>query len=150
MLYIIHMLVSAWMSLSVFAVDPKVTPHPDSQPVATGKEVTFMVKTAGSGLTFQWQKDGRDLRDDNRCRGTNADTLHIQQVKKDDDGNYRCLLQNKAERKLTGNAQLTVCKDDATQCDDYDINFLFSSPFQFILPESLSIQNIRQWKLAGQ
>ena len=114
MLYIILMLVSAWMSsLSLFAVDPKVTQHPDSQPVATGTEVTFIVKTGGSILTFQWQKDGSDLRDDNRCRGTNIDTLHIQQVKKDDEGYYRCLLQNEAERKSTGNAQLTVCKDHA-------------------------------------
>ena len=97
--------------LSLFAVDPKVIQCPDSRLVATGTEVTFMVETRGNGLALQWQRNGIDLRDDNRCRDTSKDTLHIQQVKKDDEGHYRCLLENKEERKSTGNAQLTVCKD---------------------------------------
>ena len=94
----------------MFAVNPRVTQLPHSQPVATGKEVTFSVETRGSGLTFQWQKDGSNLRDDNRCHGTNTNTLRIQQVEKDDEGHYSCLLKDNAKPKSLGNAWLTVCK----------------------------------------
>jgi len=85
--YMPHTLLPCW-SLSellchyLFAVDPKVSQLPHSQPIATGKEVTFSVEARGSAFVFQWQKDGSNLCDDTRCRGTNADTLHIQPVEK--------------------------------------------------------------------
>ena len=116
--------VGHWMIFVFFTVDPKVTRHPDSQPIAAGTEVTFIVETRGYGLTFQWQKDGSDLRDDSRCRGTNTDTLRIQQVKKDDEGYYRCLIENNAERKSSGNAQLTVCKVHAITSSGLTITFV--------------------------
>jgi len=116
--------------LSFFAVNPSVTQRPGNQPVATGKEVTFSVEARGSGLTFQWQKDGSSLRDDNRCRGTNTDTLCIQQVEKDDEGYYSCLFEYNTKRKSSGNAQLTVCKftitSNARICHVYHTPILFS------------------------
>jgi len=83
----------------LFAVNPRVTQLPHSQPVATGKEVTFRVETRGSGFAFQWQKDDSSLHDDNRYHGTNTDTLCIQQVEKNDKGLYRVVLKKKNNTK---------------------------------------------------
>ena len=94
----------------MFAVNPRVTQLPHSQPVATGKVITYRVETRGSGFAFQWQKDGSNLHDDNRCHGTNTDTLCIQRVEKNDEGHYSCLLKNNTKPKSSGNAWLTVCK----------------------------------------
>ena len=83
-----------------------------SQSVATGVEVTFTVEARGDSLKFQWQKDGSDLYDNNRCRGTNTYTLRLQHVGKSDKGHYKCILQNEVESKISRNAQLDVCKDN--------------------------------------
>ena len=88
----------------------EITQHPENRVVATGAEATFRVKAGGDNLTFQWQKDGNDLFDDSRHQGTSTDTLHVQNVKKDDRGSYRCLLDNNIDRKFSRGAQLSTRK----------------------------------------
>jgi len=48
-----------------------------------------------------------NLCDDNGCCGTNTDTLCIQQVEKDDDGHYRCILKKQYKGK-SWNVQFIV------------------------------------------
>ena len=92
-------------------VDPlQVVQHPVSQSVATGVNVSFRVEASGDRIKFQWQKDGSDLYDSNRCWGTNTETLHLKDVGKSDKGHYKCILRNDLESKLSRNAQLDVCK----------------------------------------
>jgi len=61
-------------------------------------------------LNFQWQKDGMDLHDDHRIRGTDTNTLSIQSVQKSDNGGYRCLVKNAVGSKLSSESELSVCK----------------------------------------
>ena len=94
-----------------FTVDaPKITQHPDSKLVASGTSTTLTVEASGDDLQFKWKKDGKDLHDGSKYRGTKTNTLHIKDVKKSDKGNYQCLVKNDVEEKLSENANLVVSK----------------------------------------
>jgi len=136
--------------LSLFAVNPRVTQLPHGQPIATGKEVTFRVEARGSGLAFQWKKDGSNLRDDNRCCGTNTDTLCIQQIEKDDEGHYSCLFEYNTKRKSSGNAQLTVCKFTITS--NARIYHVYHTPILFSIsvhPPRITLHPKHQTAVTG-
>ena len=84
---------------------PKIIQHPESQSVVTGTPVAFTVEATGDDLQFLWQKDGKNIdRNGSRlhCSQTdNTSTLHIQHVKKSDQGHYRCLVKNPVEESRT-------------------------------------------------
>ena len=88
-----------------------VTQHPKSRPVPTGAETTFKIEATGSSLIFQWQKNGRDVYNDSRYSGTDTNILTIQHAKKSDEGLYRCRVENQMDKKISEEAQLTVCKE---------------------------------------
>ena len=99
--------------ITIFAVDsPKVTEHPKSQSVPTGEETTLKVEATGDDLKFQWQNNGRNLKNDSNYSGTGTNTLSIRRVKKIHAGCYRCLVKNDVEKDgiLSGEAELSVCK----------------------------------------
>ena len=91
---------------------PKVIQHPNSQTVPTGAQTTFTIQATGDDLTFQWQKNGRDVHNDNNYSGTDTNTLNIRHVKKSDGGRYRCLVMNEVKKDgiHSKEAQLNVCK----------------------------------------
>ena len=97
---------------SFLTVDaPKITQPHESQSVATGRSITFTVKATGDDLQFQWQKDGKDI-DESRLRWSqtnNPNTLHIEHVKKSDQGLYKCLVKNQV-KETSHEAELTVCE----------------------------------------
>ena len=96
-----------------FSVDPpKVIQHPNSQTASTGRQTTFTIEATGDDPTFQWQKNGRDVHNDCNYSGTDTNTLSIRQVKKSDEGFYRCLVMNDVKKDgiLSEHAQLSVCK----------------------------------------
>ena len=98
---------------SFFTVYPaKVTHHPKSLSVQTGAQTTFTVEATGDALTFQWQKDARDVHNDNNYNGTNTNTLSIRHVKKSHAARYRCLVKNEVKRdgEISEEAKLTVCE----------------------------------------
>ena len=86
--------------------------------VPTGTEATFKVKAKGDGLTFQWQKNGSDIHNDNKYSGTDTNTLRIQHINKSDEGCYSSLVRNEIEKNgiLSEEAQLSVCKFKFTYC----------------------------------
>ena len=86
-----------------------MTHHPKCQSVPTGAEITFTIEAAGDDLTFQWQKNGRDVHNDRDYSGTDTNTLSIRHVKKSDEGCYRCSVKNEVGI-LSEEAQLSVCK----------------------------------------
>ena len=99
--------------LSIFTVDPpKVTEHPKSQSMPTGGETTLKVEATGDDLKFQWQKNGRNLKNGSNYSGTGTNTLSIRHVKKSHAGCYRCLVKNEVKKNgiLSKEAQLSVCK----------------------------------------
>ena len=98
---------------TLFVVDyPEVTEHPKRQSVPSGRETIFKVEARGDDLMFQWQKNGRNLKNDRNYSGTDTNTLSIRHVMKSDEGFYRCLVMNEVKRDgiLSIEAQLSVCK----------------------------------------
>ena len=89
---------------------PRITLYPKHRTAVTGAKVTFCVEATGDDLKSQWQKDGMDLHDDHRIRGTDTNTLSIQSVQKSDKGCYRCLVKNAVDSKLSSESELSVCK----------------------------------------
>ena len=64
------------------------------------------------GRTFQWQKNGSNLKNDIEYSGADTNTLNIRLVKKSDEGGYRCLVMNEINEdgEISEEAKLTVCK----------------------------------------
>ena len=95
---------------------PEITQGPESQSVATGADATFRVEATGNDLQFQWQKDERNIGDNdsrfNFRRTEDTSMLGIQHTKKSDEGCYRCLIKNPVEKrgKPSKKADLSVCK----------------------------------------
>ena len=87
---------------------PKITQHPESKSVATGASTTFTVEASGDDLQFKWKKDGKDLHDGRKYRGTKTHTLHIKDVEKSDKGSYQCLVKNDVGEMLSEEADLAV------------------------------------------
>ena len=79
-------------------VPPKITQHPSDQlNVIPGSTVEFTVAatTAFGKLTYKWQSDGTDL--DPLLEGVSCetvDTLCIDNVKKNHEGTYTCIVSN--------------------------------------------------------
>ena len=99
---------------SFLTVDPpKITRHLESKSVAIGSCTDFTLEATGDDLQFQWQKDGQDIdRNGSRLQCSQTDhtsTLHIQYVKKSDQGHYKCLVKNPVE-ETSHEADLTVCE----------------------------------------
>ena len=94
---------------------PKITWDPENQSVATGADAAFRVEAKGDGLQFQWQKDERDIIDDDQFNFSTTEgtsMLCIRHVQKSDKGHYRCLIKNPVEKsgKPSKEANLSVCK----------------------------------------
>ena len=78
--------------------------------VATGADITMSVRAAGDNLCYQWQKDGIDLSDKGKHRGTNTNTLRLLMVEKGDKAHYRCSIKNEIGEEFSEEAVLTVSK----------------------------------------
>ena len=90
---------------------PKITQHPECKSVATGASTTFTVEATGDNLLLTWQRNGRNLCDDDRHHGTDTDMMHIVNVRKvDNKSHYRCLVKNDIGENLSQQAVLTVSK----------------------------------------
>ena len=92
---------------------PKITQPHESQSIAAGRSIAFTVKATGDDLRFQWQKDDQNIDENEsrlQCSQTNStSTLHIEHVKKSDQGLYKCLVKNQVE-ETSHEAELTVCE----------------------------------------
>ena len=103
----------------LFFLTVNITRHPEDKSVTTRANINFHVEAIGYDiLQFQWQKDDKDI-DINEPRFSSeetngASTLHIQRVKKRDEGYYRCIVKNKNASEESGKpsfeAELRVCK----------------------------------------
>ena len=105
-----------WVSSIHLHSSCSVKVDPESQSVATGTDATFRVEASGYNLQFQWQKDERNIIDDESrfkvSKTKDSSALCIHRVQKSDKGHYRCLIKNPVEKrgKASQEANLTVCK----------------------------------------
>ena len=82
--------------------------------MVTGTTIAFTVEATGDDLRFLCQKDGKDI-DKNKSQlqcsqSDNTSTLHIQHVKKSDQGHYKSIVKNSVgmSEKTSDEAELTV------------------------------------------
>ncbi|MDR3597604.1 cellulase family glycosylhydrolase [Clostridium sp.] len=82
-----------------------ITKQPSSQTVIKGKTASFSIEATGSGLlTYQWQKDSRDLNDGGDISGANDGTITIKNVEKSDEGEYLCIVTDEIGNVTTSSA----------------------------------------------
>jgi len=89
---------------------PKIAQHPKDQSVATRMDMDFSIKATGDNLLFQWKKDGHDLSDNDKYRGTKTHTLRIVAVEESDKAHYSCLVKNDVGEVLSDPAILRISK----------------------------------------
>ncbi|HEX3029645.1 MAG TPA: immunoglobulin domain-containing protein, partial [Clostridia bacterium] len=92
------------ININVVALPPQITEQPASQSVEEGHSVTFSVTASGTGLSYQWKKDGVNIN------GATSAALTITNVQKSDEGSYTVLVSNSAGSVETTGAALTVTK----------------------------------------
>ena len=64
----------------------------------------------GDKLLFQWNKDGHDLSDNDKYRGTRTQILKILEVNESDEAHYRCFVKNDVGQLHSDPAVLRVSK----------------------------------------
>lgn len=82
---------------------PSVGTQPKSQTISVGQPVTFTVAASGQNLSYQWQRDGKDID------GATSTSYTIDSVKASDDGaQFRVRVTNSSGSALSNVANLTV------------------------------------------
>ena len=89
-------------TLSIAPQVPVITDDPESQEVAAGSDVTFVVAATGPELSFQWQFNGSDLV------GATATGLTLSNVQAVHAGEYRLVVDNPHGAATSQVAVLTV------------------------------------------
>ena len=90
---------------------PFITVQPVSQTNNAGNGSSFVVTATGSGLTYQWQKNGVRLTNGNGIGGATSATLNpdVYGLSKSDDGTYSVIVSNDSGGSIQSwDATLTV------------------------------------------
>jgi autotransporter-associated beta strand protein/uncharacterized repeat protein (TIGR03803 family) len=87
---------------------PSIVTQPQSATNVMGTTATFTVKAAGSGLSYQWQKNGANLSGNSRVTGTASPTLTITGAVPGDVGSYTVAVSNLAGSTNSVAAVLTI------------------------------------------
>lgn len=82
------------------AAAPTITTHPQSQAVTTGSAATFTVAASGSGLTYQWNRNGAAIA------GATSATYSIQSVALSDSGASFTVVVSNSGGQVTSSAAL--------------------------------------------
>ena len=97
---------AGWLDQVMFTATagtpPAITQQPQSRTVIAGTNVLFSVTASGSGLMYQWQKNGADLS------GQTAMSLTLNSVQPADAGAYRVIVSNSHGSVTSAPANLTI------------------------------------------
>ncbi|MEK7675436.1 MAG: immunoglobulin domain-containing protein [Verrucomicrobiota bacterium] len=74
--------------LKVNAPPPQITQQPTNQTVTVGQTAVFVVQAQGTGLGYQWVKEGTPLANSASISGADTNRLVIQNVQVSDAGEY--------------------------------------------------------------
>ncbi len=86
-------------------IHPAITQHPQNQSVPPGTQVVFSVEATGTGLDFQWRKNGVPLPDQT---GT---SLSLNAVTAADMGDYDVVVSSPTDTLISQSAILTVTQE---------------------------------------
>jgi PKD repeat protein len=99
---------SSTATLTVNAGGASITSQPASQTVCTGSAVSFSVTANGTGLTYQWRKNGTNIP------GATSSTYSIASVATGDAGDYDVVITASCGNTTSSTATLTVNAGGAT------------------------------------
>ncbi len=95
--------VTCSFTVTVTAIAPAITTQPVTQSVCAGSNVTFSVTATGSGLTYQWRKNGVNIP------GATGSSHTITGVTTGDAGSYDVIVSSPCGQSATSSAAtLTV------------------------------------------
>ncbi|HET9529778.1 MAG TPA: S-layer homology domain-containing protein, partial [Blastocatellia bacterium] len=110
----------------------EVTTAPESQVGCPGGPVSFSVAASGSGLSFQWRRNGVNLSDGGNVFGATTDTLTINPTAPADVASYDVVVTNSfgvtatsAEASLTllSQTQISSQPSSAIRCEGESVTF---------------------------
>ncbi len=88
---------------------PVINTQPMNVSVCTGAAANFSVSASGTGITYQWKKDGVALSDGANITGATTNALSILSASVSDDGTYTCEVTGTCTPKAVSNgATLSV------------------------------------------
>ena len=99
-------IVTVYQSVSVTA-----DPGPASQTVCASFPVTYTVSATGSGLTYQWLKNGSPLSNTSNITGVTTNTLNIAQAQTTDAGAYSVTVSGSSPCSSQTSASATLIVD---------------------------------------
>jgi hypothetical protein len=86
-----------------------VQPAPATQTICPGFNVTYTVTATGTGLTYQWRRNGVDLTDNAQISGSTTNTLVITGVNAANAGTYTVVVSGTCPPAVTSaNAVLNI------------------------------------------
>lgn len=93
------------VSPAAVAAPPEISLHPGSMTGLAGSAASFQVQATGTGLTYQWLKDGSPIN------GATSSTLYLSGLTSDDAGGYSVIVANSDSGQVESNvATLTVAQ----------------------------------------
>lgn len=87
---------------------PVITSLPTTTYVNVSSNTSFTVVATGSGLTYQWKKNGVNLSNGSGISGVTTATLALNAVTGSAEANYSVLITDSLARTVTGNSYLVV------------------------------------------
>ncbi len=73
------------------------------------QSVTLTVQAEGTGVTYQWAKDGTPLSDeDDDYRGVSTSSLTLIHASLEQSGEYQCLVENEGGSLTSHTCKVTV------------------------------------------
>ncbi len=91
---------------------PVVTADPQPSSVEAGGGAILSVTATGTGLTYQWRKDGRNLPNGGHVSGATTANLTLNSIAKDDEGVYSVAVFNAAGSVISKNAAVRISPFD--------------------------------------
>ncbi|MCX6154912.1 MAG: immunoglobulin domain-containing protein [Candidatus Kapabacteria bacterium] len=86
---------------------PSISVQPSDQVVSAGAVANFSVTAIGTGLNYQWRKDGLNLS------GKTDPVLQVKNVSVAEIGNYDCIITNNCGSLTSNIAKLTISSSNA-------------------------------------
>lgn len=93
---------SVMLTVTTAGAGPTITVNPISQTAPGGSNVAFTVAASGTGLTYQWQRNGTNIS------GANSATLNLSNIQDANAGDYTVVVTNNSGSTTSFPATLLV------------------------------------------
>ncbi|MBI5856441.1 MAG: proprotein convertase P-domain-containing protein [Sphingobacteriales bacterium] len=131
---------------------PAITAHPTpaSQTVCPGFTVTYTVAATGTGITYQWRRNGVNLSNGGFINGVNTNTLVLSFVSATTSGTYDCVVSGVcAPPAISNGAVLTVATAPTISTQPANVTVCSGQNASFsVVAAGTPAPNIYQWQLS--